>query len=34
MGTIEDLRSIALAQPEVEEGTHFRMPSFVVAGRV
>lgn len=31
--TLEQIRSYATALPEVEEGTHFRMPAFKVAGK-
>jgi hypothetical protein len=33
MSSAEDLRSYALSLPEVEEATHFGMPSFKVKGK-
>lgn len=33
MTTRAQLRKAALAQPEVEEGTHFGMPAFLVGGK-
>ncbi|WP_219511417.1 MmcQ/YjbR family DNA-binding protein [Nonomuraea ceibae] len=30
---IEDIRQCAMVLPEVEEATHFRLPSFKVAGK-
>jgi hypothetical protein len=34
VSTSNDLRRIALALPEVEEHTHFRLPAFRVRGKV
>jgi hypothetical protein len=31
--TLDDIRRFATALPEVEEFTHFRLPSFKVAGK-
>lgn len=33
MITLDDIRGYAMALPEVEEGTHFRMPAFRVRGK-
>ena len=33
MITLDDIRRYALALPEVEEATHFRLPSFKVRGK-
>lgn len=33
MITLDDIRGFALALPEVEEGTHFGLPSFKVKGK-
>ncbi|QKG19622.1 MmcQ/YjbR family DNA-binding protein [Actinomadura verrucosospora] len=33
MVTLDDIRRSALALPETEEATHFRLPSFKVRGR-
>ncbi len=34
MSTAEDVRRLALALPEAEEDTHFRLPAFRVRGKV